>query len=184
MVGIAIVKVDGSTSGGISWIKSFYFAVVSVTTVGYGDVTVATDVGKAVMMVYLLIATVLFARIILNIASIPLKRRERRLEEMILSQFGRALDKRELEVLCEGGQTDGQCTKAEFILRMLVWLGRANPRDIELCAKQFDLLDKTHDGVLSVEDVKYQSPPSDDKLAALHLPLRNQSDLSTSKGKQ
>ncbi|MFN8498344.1 MAG: potassium channel family protein [Anaerolineae bacterium] len=36
------------------WIDAFYFGVVSLTTVGYGDVTPKTDPGKLFAMLYLL----------------------------------------------------------------------------------------------------------------------------------
>ncbi|MFN8473207.1 MAG: potassium channel family protein [Anaerolineae bacterium] len=39
---------------GWRWIDAFYFGVVSLTTVGYGDVTPKTDPGKLFAMVYLL----------------------------------------------------------------------------------------------------------------------------------
>lgn len=37
-----------------SWLDSLYFVVVTLTTVGYGDLTPATDLGKAATIVLIL----------------------------------------------------------------------------------------------------------------------------------
>lgn len=37
-----------------SWLDSFYFSVITLTTVGYGDMAPQTDIGKVFTMVYLI----------------------------------------------------------------------------------------------------------------------------------
>ena len=39
----------------LSWVDSFYFSVVALTTVGFGDVTPQSDTGKIFSMFYLLL---------------------------------------------------------------------------------------------------------------------------------
>ena len=51
-----------------SWVDSFYFSVVTVTTVGFGDLTPTTDGGKLFTVLYIvigisIIATYLNARL-------------------------------------------------------------------------------------------------------------------------
>ena len=40
---------------GWSWVDSIYFSFISLTTVGFGDITPATDVGKIFTIFYLTI---------------------------------------------------------------------------------------------------------------------------------
>jgi len=60
---------------GLRFIDGLYFSVVSLTTVGYGDFTPATDVGKIFIMVYLLIGIAIIAALINNLFRSALARR-------------------------------------------------------------------------------------------------------------
>lgn len=54
-----LVIVSGATFyhfvEGWTWLDSFYFTVITLTTIGYGDFTPKTDVGKLFTMVYVFI---------------------------------------------------------------------------------------------------------------------------------
>ena len=50
-----------------SWIDSFYFSAVSLTTVGYGDLTPTTDKGKLFTVLYLFIGIGIIAALINNL---------------------------------------------------------------------------------------------------------------------
>lgn len=54
---------------GWPWVDAFYFCVVSLTTVGYGDLSPTTTIGKIFTMVYLLIGLGILAGFIGIIAS-------------------------------------------------------------------------------------------------------------------
>lgn len=52
----------------LSWIDSFYFTIITLATVGYGDITPKTTPGKIFTMFYVLVGITIFvalARIIL-----------------------------------------------------------------------------------------------------------------------
>jgi voltage-gated potassium channel Kch len=49
------------------WLDSLYFSVVSLTTVGYGDITPETNAGKIFTMFYLIVGIGIFGAFINNI---------------------------------------------------------------------------------------------------------------------
>jgi len=49
---------------GWSWVDSLYFAVVTLTTVGYGDLTPQTDAGKLFTVLYILVGLGILASFI------------------------------------------------------------------------------------------------------------------------
>jgi voltage-gated potassium channel Kch len=50
-----------------NWIDSFYFSAVSLTTVGYGDITPDTDKGKLIAVLYLFIGIGIIAAMVNNL---------------------------------------------------------------------------------------------------------------------
>ena len=59
---------------GWSWLDSLYFSVTTLTTVGFGDFSPKTDVGKAFTIVYILVGLGILAGFLNMMAQ---KRRER-----------------------------------------------------------------------------------------------------------
>ena len=53
----------------LSWVDSFYFTIVTLTTVGYGDISPQTTGGKVFTMVYLLIGIGILVALISEVAS-------------------------------------------------------------------------------------------------------------------
>lgn len=49
---------------GFSWINSLYFCVITLTTIGYGDIVPKTDIGKLFTTVYVIIGIGIFAAVI------------------------------------------------------------------------------------------------------------------------
>lgn len=55
---------------GLSWVDALYFTVITLTTVGYGDISPQTDAGKLFTVCWLLIGLGLFAGLIGVIADL------------------------------------------------------------------------------------------------------------------
>jgi len=53
----------------LSWIDSFYFTIVTLTTVGYGDISPQTTAGKLFTMAYLVIGIGIMVALITEVAN-------------------------------------------------------------------------------------------------------------------
>lgn len=63
----------------LSWLDAFYFTLVTITTVGYGDITAATPAGKILVVVLVLTGVGTFLGVVANVTETLLTRRERKL---------------------------------------------------------------------------------------------------------
>ncbi len=61
-----------------TWIQSFYFSVVTITTVGYGDLTPTNDPSRLFTAIYILVGVSIGLVTLSLIGSEILKNRERR----------------------------------------------------------------------------------------------------------
>lgn len=67
VVGMAICKYEG-----MSWIDGIYFSVVSCTTLGYGDISPHTQMGKLATSIFIMFGCSALAWATTNVACIPL----------------------------------------------------------------------------------------------------------------
>jgi voltage-gated potassium channel len=70
---------------GISWLDAYYFSVVTLATVGYGDITPQTAGGKLFTTFYILVGVGIIALYISTVA----RRRSERLARRIRKQEGK-----------------------------------------------------------------------------------------------
>jgi len=105
-------------------------------------------------MVFVFIGPVIFARVMSLIIAVPFNHRKRKKEAHVLTQFGLELDMNHFHSLTQNNHKEGEVTKAEFILKMLIWLGRISVQDVSLASQKFDLLDVDHDGSLTELDCR------------------------------
>eukprot|EP00939_MAST-03C_sp_MAST-3C-sp1_P003917 g3917.t1 len=139
---------------GVSFVDGIYFATISGTTVGYGDFSPSSDSGKLVGSLYLFFAVLVVAKALSSLADLPLARRRRRQEALILSRFGKHLEPEELAELVKAfGGNDNRCQRSDFIIGMLIKIGTIKQSDVDRVSSYFDDLDADGNGCLGVSDI-------------------------------
>lgn len=85
------------------------------------------------------------------VAKKPFERSAQEAQRLVENQFGDALSAEELRMLCKVGEQS--CSFHEYVLAMMIKLGKISQDDIDSCASNFQRLDKDGDGILTVRDL-------------------------------
>jgi hypothetical protein len=137
-------------------VEAFYWAIVTILGVGYGDLTPTNESGKLFTIFYCLIGLGLVAKAVDSISSVPILLRERKEEHKIWMRFGTGLTESQLKTVLYNDivqdlphfrQDRDQITKADFVLCSLLSLEKIRELDIFFIAEVFDTLDKLNKGV-------------------------------------
>lgn len=64
----------------LSWLNAFYYVVVTLSTVGYGDITPKTNGGKLFTIFFIIFGIAIFSTLITNIVTRARERRERKMQ--------------------------------------------------------------------------------------------------------
>lgn len=144
---------------------SFYWAIVTITTVGYGDMVPTTDKGKIFTIFYCLVGVAILARVMNDLIAYPLVKKEKQSELKVMMQFGGELSEDTLQHILTDDffdripnlrQKQESIAKSEFILLVLGMMNKLNDKDIIIVSKIFDMLDKQQEGVLSADTIRHQ----------------------------
>ena len=139
----------GSYMEGWGMLDSYYWAVVTISTVGLGDLTPQHDGTQVIMTLGLLVSVAIFARSF------------GRLVAVVLDWY----HEHEAHTFVEGGVTEslinemdadesGSIERYEFVAYMLAQMGKATPDDISYIMTLFDELDVAGSGKLVSADIR------------------------------
>jgi len=130
----------------LRWEEAFYWAVVTGTTVGFGDISLQTEGAQAFAIIYLWVIVAATGILLPEISSL-IKGGGGDLSKML----NRDLDEdliREFDI-----SGDGEVDKGEWLRAFLVALGYVDGDLCDIILSQFDMLDVSGDGNLSIEDI-------------------------------
>ena len=152
---------DGPTSYGARYARAFYFCWVSLTTVGYGDVTLHSQAGRGWACLYLFVCVVLIAAVVAKLSTLKADRMlKHRMREMLHMQ----LDWEMIKTLDKDGNG---IDKLDFVVGMLELLGLVEAHDVEPFMEQFDALDVDGSGHLDRDDLRRMVCENREKYAAI-----------------
>ena len=130
---------------------SFYFAIATMSTVGYGDVTVSQGHSKAFAIFFILLSTCVFATSVDKVHMVYAARAAEKKKQAFLAL---ELDIAQILAMDESG--DGQVDKGEFLYFGLQMTGvlEANDPDVDRIMAAFDEYDKDGSGSLDHADLE------------------------------
>eukprot|EP00815_Leptocylindrus_aporus_P006414 CAMPEP_0116066744 /NCGR_PEP_ID=MMETSP0322-20121206/10575_1 /TAXON_ID=163516 /ORGANISM="Leptocylindrus danicus var. apora, Strain B651" /LENGTH=417 /DNA_ID=CAMNT_0003553377 /DNA_START=139 /DNA_END=1392 /DNA_ORIENTATION=+ len=144
---------------GLTFIDVLYYTVVTLTTIGYGDIAPDGRFSRGLSIIFVPLSTFSMATLISRFAAFQVRRRE------ILKQAAaleKGFDKEQLKAMDRNG--DGQVHKNEFVYFMLISSEKTTMEYIKRMEDLFDQLDKDNSGYLDEADLLYKIERSNKKL--------------------
>uniref|UniRef100_K3Y961 EF-hand domain-containing protein n=2 Tax=Setaria italica TaxID=4555 RepID=K3Y961_SETIT len=131
----------------LSLVDSFYCVCATITTLGYGDKSFSSKLGRVFAVFWIIASTIILAQFFLYLAELYTERRQKMLAKWVL--------KRRITMDLEAADLDGdgQVGAAEFVLYKLKELGKINQEDVSCFLEEFDMLDVDQSGTLSAYDL-------------------------------
>ncbi|XP_050203712.1 two-pore potassium channel 5 [Mercurialis annua] len=132
----------------LDWVDSVYLAVMSVTTVGYGDRAFKTLPGRLFAAIWLLFSTLAVARAFLYLAEARIDKRHRRITKWVLHR-----DITVEDLLAADINNNGFVSKSEYVIYKLKEMGKIGEKDIMQICNQFSKLDPNNLGKITLPDL-------------------------------
>jgi hypothetical protein len=133
---------------GRSIISSIYFAVITATTIGFGDFHPTETWMRAIYIFYLPFSVAVFGQILSKIASVYMTMKARNADKNFLN---RSLALRDLKAMDVDG--DGKVSYGEFLAFILVAMDKIESEDVDEVRVLFNSLDVDKNGYLEKSDL-------------------------------
>lgn len=127
---------------------TIYYGLITASTVGYGDLSPHTQIGRVLAILYIPVAVCLMALFLDSISNAIIESRQLQAEQQLKSK---ELTLNDLKVMDADG--DGTVTKAEFLEFMLVAMDQVEQDVIDHLKDRFDRLDLDKSGALDKADL-------------------------------
>ncbi|OMO64679.1 hypothetical protein COLO4_31923 [Corchorus olitorius] len=132
----------------MEFIDAFYCVCSTITTLGYGDESFSSGVGRLFASFWILSGTVCVAQFFLYLAELYTETRKRALVKWVLTRKLTASDLEAADL-----DHDEAVSAAEFILFKLKEMGKICEEDILVLMERFKTLDVDHSGGLTAADL-------------------------------
>ncbi|KAL2316811.1 hypothetical protein Fmac_030687 [Flemingia macrophylla] len=145
---IAIGTVTVHFAEDLNWADSIYLSMTSVTTVGYGDYSFRTVIGRCFAIIWLLVSTLVVARAFIYLTEYSIHKRNRKMAKRVLQKKITISDLAAADL-----DNDGSISKSDFVIYKLKQMGKISEIDILQISKQFDSLEHGMDGKITLADL-------------------------------
>jgi len=132
----------------LSLVDSFYCVCATITTLGYGDRSFSSKLGRTFAVFWILTSTIILALFFMYVAEICTERRQKSLANWVLTRRMTVMDLEAADL-----DNDRQVGAAEFVVYKLKELGKISQEDISSFLEEFDKLDVDQSGTLSPYDL-------------------------------
>ncbi|GMH76070.1 hypothetical protein TL16_g06962 [Triparma laevis f. inornata] len=152
LIGMILIYFDNDsnpTTPTPGLIKCFYYAVITGTTIGYGDYSPKTPTGKVIGLFYILAAVVTLGEVLGDVASYFVEQKKKEALEKILTKRITMADFEKFDL-----DGDGQIERTEFIVRKLLLMGILQEDDVARVEEEFDKMDEDGSGEITMDDLK------------------------------
>lgn len=142
-----------------SYSDAIYFAISTICSVGYGDILVKSSAGKVFTIIYAPLGCAVCMKGFADLVRWPMVLRAKQAEMKVLEQFAHGLSERALRAILANATlrsvprlqaSPTALSKAEFLLSVMLMMGRVSESDVHLTATVFDSLDVQGTGSLSL----------------------------------
>ena len=117
-----------------SLIDSLYTCMVTILTIGYGDMSPETEVGRYFCSVWLALGFTLVARLISKVSETYINYRTRKLRAKILHS-----EVSKVTILNMDENGDGDLDRLEFLTNMMMMLGMCEKDEIDAILRRYDV---------------------------------------------
>ncbi|KAK4795889.1 hypothetical protein SAY86_028215 [Trapa natans] len=132
----------------LSFVDAFYCVCSTITTLGYGDQSFSTVIGRTFAVFWIFTSTICLAQFFFYVAEMNTEKRQQSLAKWVLRRRMTNMDLEAADL-----DEDGVVRAAEFIIYKLKEMGKITQEDIALVLNEFEELDVDQSGTLSVSDL-------------------------------
>jgi hypothetical protein len=140
---------DDGSSGGMSFRDALYFSCVTMSSVGYGDASPASQGARVFSIFWIMIGTMLVGRVVGMLVEDFMKAQQRKLNKKALMRAFTMADFHKIDA-----NHDGSVDELEYFTYMVTRMGYVPRRELSELRHRFAELDIDGSGSITIEELK------------------------------
>lgn len=130
----------------LTWVESFYMSLITLTTVGFGDHSPKSAVGRAVGIVWMLLGVAATGKFVRTFGQLVLaQKKDQKRIDTVSHELFQKIDH----------NSDGELSRLEFRTYALIKFGMVTAKDLDEIDQLFRAIDKDGSGSLSYQEIMH-----------------------------